>query len=115
MTAGALVQPGLVERVAQEVGVARASRVAPHIDGRHRLASAVKTAEAVPERGDADTAHGRAAGARAHGIEARRDGGEEHAGIVLDAAVTGEMRLVGRLMIEAGDGPPVGVVGARAG
>jgi len=52
----------------------------------------------MPERGDADAEHAGVGKHRMDRVEARRDRGEQHGRIVLDAAVVGHARFVRDLM-----------------
>jgi len=103
----------VVECAAQEPSVGHTARVGPHIDRRRRTAAAVETEEPVPERGDPDRPN-RGLVAGEHAVEAPGDGLEQPGGVVLDAAVPGDGRLVLNLAEAPRDGVARSIVEARA-
>jgi hypothetical protein len=110
MTASAGVQRVLVQRVAQESGVAGAPRVRPHEDRGDGPMSGVESGETMPERGDTDGADiVMTRGPHDH-VEAGGDGLEECGRVVLDAAVGRRRRRIGHLVKAAFDGAAPGII-----
>ena len=87
MTARASVERVVVECPAEQLRVAGAPRVAPHVDRRDRPAARVESEQPVPERGHTDGARLGGRPIRVHPVEARSDRVEQSRRVVLDTAI----------------------------
>ena len=106
MTPRPAVEGRVVEGAAEQCGVGRATGVGPGENRRDRPPGGVEAEQPVPEGRDADRLDVVVPGGAGDRVEAGRDRIEQHARVVLGAAVVGERGLVGDLMEALGNRGP---------